>query len=70
MDQSSNWTRVNSGCDNLPVTFSITPRLFRHMLTQYQQAISQYRQRVFSFAYYSLRAREDAEDITIEWGPG
>ncbi|MBT8147018.1 MAG: sigma-70 family RNA polymerase sigma factor [Gammaproteobacteria bacterium] len=34
------------------------------MLTQYQQAISQYRQRVFSFAYYSLRAREDAEDIT------
>ena len=34
------------------------------MLTQYKQAISQYRQRVFSFAYYSLRAREDAEDIT------
>ena len=35
-----------------------------HMLTQYQQAINQYRQRVFSFAYYSLRTREDAEDIT------
>jgi len=34
------------------------------MLTQYQQAIDQYRQRVFSFAYYSLRTREDAEDIT------
>jgi len=34
------------------------------MLTQYQQAIAQYRQRVFSFAYYSLRTREDAEDIT------
>lgn len=34
------------------------------MLAQYQQAISQYRQRVFSFAYYSLRTREDAEDIT------
>ncbi|MCB1670184.1 MAG: sigma-70 family RNA polymerase sigma factor [Gammaproteobacteria bacterium] len=33
-------------------------------MTQYKQAISQYRQRVFSFAYYSLRAREDAEDIT------
>ena len=34
------------------------------MLAQYQQAITNYRQRVFSFAYYSLRAREDAEDIT------
>jgi RNA polymerase sigma-70 factor (ECF subfamily) len=34
------------------------------MLAQYQQAITQYRQRVFSFAYYSLRTREDAEDIT------
>ena len=34
------------------------------MLTQYQQAIEKYRQRVFSFAYYSLRGREDAEDIT------
>lgn len=34
------------------------------MLAQYKQAITQYRQRVFSFAYYSLRAREDAEDIT------
>jgi len=35
-----------------------------HMLNQYQEAIAQYRQRVFSFAFYSLRAREDAEDIT------
>ena len=34
------------------------------MLPQYQQAIEKYRQRVFSFAYYSLRRREDAEDIT------
>jgi len=34
------------------------------MQKQYQQAITQYRQRVFSFANYSLRAREDAEDIT------
>lgn len=34
------------------------------MQKQYQQAITQYRQRVFSFAHYSLRAREDAEDIT------
>ena len=34
------------------------------MLAQYQQTIDQYRQRVFSFAYYSLRTREDAEDIT------
>ena len=36
------------------------------MLEQYQQAITQHRQRVFSFAHYSLRAREDAEDITQE----
>lgn len=36
------------------------------MLEQYQQAIEQYRQRVYSFAHYSLRAREDAEDITQE----
>ncbi|MAC68638.1 MAG: hypothetical protein CMP84_00225 [Gammaproteobacteria bacterium] len=34
------------------------------MQKQYKQAITQYRQRVFSFAYCSLRAREDAEDIT------
>ena len=34
------------------------------MLAEYQQAIEKYRQRVFSFAYYSLRIREDAEDIT------
>ena len=34
------------------------------MQKQYQQAITRYRQRVFSFANYSLRAREDAEDIT------
>jgi RNA polymerase sigma-70 factor (ECF subfamily) len=34
------------------------------MQKPYQQAITQYRQRVFSFAHYSLRAREDAEDIT------
>lgn len=34
------------------------------MLAQYQAAIDKYRQRVFSFAYYSLRVREDAEDIT------
>ena len=36
------------------------------MLAQYQQAITQHRQRVFSFARYSLRAKEDAEDITQE----
>lgn len=34
------------------------------MLAQYQEAISRYRQRIFSFAYYSLRVREDAEDLT------
>lgn len=34
------------------------------MLALYQEAIARYRQRVFSFAYYSLRTREDAEDIT------
>ena len=37
---------------------------YSSMLTQYRQTIDQYRQRVFSFAFYSLRAREDAEDIT------
>ena len=36
------------------------------MQEQYQQAIAQYRQRIFSFAHYSLRAKEDAEDITQE----
>ena len=34
------------------------------MKALYQEAIERYRQRVFSFAYYSLRTREDAEDIT------
>ncbi|MDP6536508.1 MAG: sigma-70 family RNA polymerase sigma factor [Gammaproteobacteria bacterium] len=36
------------------------------MLPQYLQAIEQHRQRIFSFAHYSLRAREDAEDVTQE----
>lgn len=36
------------------------------MLTQYQQAVEQHRQRVYSFAYYSLRAAADAEDVTQE----
>ena len=36
------------------------------MSEQYQQAIAQYRQRIYSFAHYSLRTREDAEDITQE----
>jgi RNA polymerase sigma factor (sigma-70 family) len=36
------------------------------MRMQYLQAIDQYRQRVYSFAHYSLRAREDAEDVTQE----
>lgn len=34
------------------------------MLEHYQAAITQYRQRVFTFAYYSLRNRADAEDVT------
>lgn len=34
------------------------------MQAQYRQAINQYRQRIYSFAHYSLRAREDAEDVT------
>ena len=34
------------------------------MLSQYQKTIIEYRKRVFSFAFYSLRNREDAEDIT------
>ncbi len=34
------------------------------MIEQYQQAVAQYRQRIYSFAYYSLRSPEDAEDVT------
>lgn len=36
------------------------------MRALYQQAIDQHRHRVLSFAHYSLRAREDAEDVTQE----
>lgn len=36
------------------------------MRALYQQAIDQHRHRIFSFAYYSLRAKEDAEDVTQE----
>lgn len=36
------------------------------MLEQYQQATAQYRQRIYSFAHYSLRVKEDAEDVTQE----
>lgn len=36
------------------------------MRALYQQAIDQHRHRVFSFAQYSLRVREDAEDVTQE----
>ncbi len=34
------------------------------MRKQYQQAIAEHRQKVFSLAHYSLRAKEDAEDVT------
>ena len=36
------------------------------MLAQYRQATEQHRQRIYAFAYYSLRAKEDAEDVTQE----
>lgn len=36
------------------------------MRALYQQAIDQHRHRVYSFAQYSLRVREDAEDVTQE----
>ena len=36
------------------------------MLAEYRQATEQHRQRVYSFAYYSLRAKEDADDVTQE----
>ncbi len=36
------------------------------MRALYQQAIDRHRQRIFSFAHYSLRVREDAEDVTQE----
>lgn len=58
------WTTSGLGCKIEFVTFNHTIRITLHMLAQYQQAIEKYRQRVFSFAYYSLRGREDAEDIT------
>lgn len=34
------------------------------MLAQYQQAIESHRQRVYSYAYYSLRVKDDADDVT------
>ncbi len=36
------------------------------MLNEYQQVVAQHRHRIYSFAHYSLRAREDAEDVTQE----
>jgi len=36
------------------------------MRALYQQAIDQHRHRIFSFAHYSLRIKEDAEDVTQE----
>ena len=36
------------------------------MQTLYLQAIDQHRHRILSFAHYSLRVREDAEDVTQE----
>ncbi len=48
------------------VTFIHTTRLYLHMLAQYQQAIDQHRRRIYSFARYSLRVKEDAEDVTQE----
>ncbi|MFT4862489.1 MAG: RNA polymerase sigma-70 factor (ECF subfamily) [Pseudohongiellaceae bacterium] len=36
------------------------------MLNQYEQTIKEQRQRIYSFAFYSLRAKEDAEDVTQE----
>ena len=36
------------------------------MLALYLQAIDQHRHRILSFAHYSLRVREDAEDVTQE----
>jgi RNA polymerase sigma-70 factor, ECF subfamily len=36
------------------------------MQKEYRQAIDQHRQRVYSLAHYSLRAKEDAEDVTQE----
>lgn len=34
------------------------------MIDQYREAVERHRQRVYSFAHYSLRAAEDAEDVT------
>ena len=34
------------------------------MIDQYREAVDQHRQRVYSFAHYSLRGAADAEDVT------
>lgn len=36
------------------------------MMNEYKQVIDEHRQKVYSFAHYSLRAAEDAEDVTQE----
>lgn len=36
------------------------------MIAHYKKALEEHRQRVFSFAHYSLRIREEAEDVTQE----
>ncbi|MEQ8409851.1 MAG: sigma-70 family RNA polymerase sigma factor [Gammaproteobacteria bacterium] len=36
------------------------------MITEYRQAIATHRQRIYSFAQYSLRAPADADDVTQE----
>lgn len=36
------------------------------MMNEYKQVIDEHRQKVYSFAHYSLRGAEDAEDVTQE----
>ena len=48
------------------VTFRAPARQYFQMLNKYNQTVEQCRQQMFSFACYSLRSREDAEDVLQE----
>ena len=48
------------------VTFVRRLRLAEHMNAEYQRAVEQYGQKVYAFASYSLRNRQDADDVSQE----
>jgi len=51
---------------SLAVTFAARFRLSAHMNGEYTRAVEQYGQKVYAFACYSLRSRQDADDVTQE----